>query len=91
MEEKTFAERFARFKEDFALWPASDELRDEEGNHLGWAASVHIVRRDPAGDVVKGTITDPKAIPPNPRTYPTEDDANAHAFWIGLRWLEENE
>lgn len=90
MEEKTFLERFARFKKDFELWPAAQELQDGDGNSIGWAARVHLVRRDPAGDLVE-LIDDPKAIPPNPRTYATEEEANGHGFWMGLHWLEANE
>jgi hypothetical protein len=86
--ETDFIERFKEYARTHRIDGASYEICDADGNSLGWIARASVMR--PGIESDKGhLVRQADNGPPNPKTYPSEREANDAALWLGLRWLEE--
>ncbi len=85
MTEQEVLERYRSFNEKgWRAEPSSYQIRNRDGSKGGWVAQVHIVH-----DTYHELSFQP-LLERDVKTYNSPEEANAIAFSLGLRWLEEH-
>jgi hypothetical protein len=79
-----FEKRYSKFEDRYDLVAASYQTHDGHGNAGPWVANFVVIEKTSGPESPAHTFAD------TAKKYDSEEQANAVALWLGLRWLEEN-